>query len=379
MAFSSTNKLRKKQDDTIKKLKEFPNTIANVNEQIKTIFNSFDSIGKELVNLAMFDIDPSLLDILDNNFKEYKTKKAGLLKTFEDLTRISSSIKDSDDFITTQVTSGGINDTVIDDLQSVLGDINSTLGSDVEKQLEHIKNLQEGLNNINEPVERINDSISVFQKTVDTSFEIFTKSILESMKNSVEMNATLEILENNFNDFTSNIEAQVKSIESSTKSLLNESLANLEVKIAKTIEQQIKQVQLGISTDIEHMITNKVDEINKSFISRSPQTIDKAKEPDKSLSRDRQELNKFKGYMYTWPSSKDELIKKIEEFRDILLVQRANEAPYRVTAMNLFRESLGLLSREDPHLSQETVRKIITIFEKLENVIRSSETSDTIM
>jgi hypothetical protein len=375
MSFAKTNRLRSKQSDLANKIKEFPAMLSAIQEQIIQVFDSFDSIGQEIVSLAMFDVDPALLDTIDNNFKKYKSNKAGLLKSLEDLTRISNLLKENSSTIMNKDTkSNTISDSVIDDLQSILTHIDSTLGGDVEKQLNQLKELEKGLQTLNKPVEHINESLAIFQKTVNSSFEIFTKSILESMKNSVEMNAILETMEIQMNDWFKSIEAKVIEIESSTRGIINESMANIEHKINKSIEQHIKEFQISISSDIENIISEKVIGLEKKLLLFQNQLLDEKKTPTQPLSKDRQELNKFKEYLFSWPTDKDELTKKIEEFRDILLVHRGVEAPYRVTAMNLFRESLTLLTREDRIINQSIVRSIIDIIEKLEEIIKKSET-----
>ncbi len=94
---------------------------------------------------------------------------------------------------------------------------------------------------------------------------------------------------------------------------------------------------------------------------------------DKPLSRDMQEVNIFLKYLYTWPTNKDDIIKKIEDFRDMLLVKRTNDPPFRVTATNIFREAISDLSREDKHIGESKIREIVQLFENLKRTIESSE------
>lgn len=394
MSFSATNRIRSKKKDIQAGLNELPKNIITVQALLDDLFSTFDSIGKNLVNLASYDIDPDMLDKFDKDFKLYSSKKSEIASILSDVNRISSSLKETNNLFDNSGSSA-INESVITDLQGILTNINETIGSDISDKLEELKVLKNELESINaevkQPVEQINESLQLFKKTTDVSFEIFTKSVLESLKNSVEMRAMTENLESQFfelqtigenfpGEMKQLLEEQVnsvvndsqKSLKDEIRSVVNESIVNLDVKIERVLEEKIKDIKTTFSTEISSMIDTKFDKMMETLntMQTKPEVTVQQTEP---LSHDMQEVNIFIKYLYTWPSNKDEILKKIEDFRDNLLMKRTDDPPFRVTATNIFRESISEISREERHISQEKLREIIQLFENLKRTIDSFE------
>lgn len=369
MTLSNTNKMRLKRSEFEKMIKELPFILQDSQAQIKALFNSFDTIGKELVNLAMFDIDSSLLNSLDSNFKIYKAKKASLLKSLEDVSRISNFLAEHSK---EQTQSGlGIKDSLIDDLQSALLKIHDTLDGEGKKQLGHLKNLITEIQTINKPVAEISENIELVQKSVDTSFEISTKTSFESMKNSIEMKAVLEHIDsqlNNFQDITEKVSTISNKITDDKRLM-----STMEKNLMNSLKLEFTTLRNSLKTDMEDLINEKMLMLEGKIDKQTKET--QAEFNFGLMSKDRQELNKFLEYLFTWPTNKDQLVTKIEEFRDNLLVQREKEAPYHMTAMNLFREALSLLTRESHQIDQQIVRDITNLFRSLDEVIKKSEKS----
>ena len=379
MSFSQTNSIRLKKQAVKDNIASLPKTIASAQSLIEETFTLFDSIGKNLVNLAVFNIDPDLLDKFDQDFKQYSLKKSELNSLLSDITRISSSLSETDTLFNSE---GGsvINDSVINDFQSILDNINETIGSDINTKLEELKLLKTELETINtevkQPVEQINESLQLFKKTTDISFEIFTKSTLESLKNSVEMRTISENLEDRLFDLeesANRIPEQVQnSLKDEIRSVVNESMVNLDVKIQKILEEKLKDIKLTFSSEIANMIDQKFNTLLDTLTKVQPKT-EVPVQRDEPLSRDMQEINIFLKWLYTWPTEKDDILKKIEEFRDTLLVKRTNDPPFRVTATNIFRESISEISREERHINQNKLREIIQLYENLKRTIEGSE------
>ena len=378
MSFSQTNSIRSKKKAVKDNIASLPKTISTAKYLIEETFTLFDSIGKNLVNLAVFNIDPDLLDKFDQDFKQYSLKKSELNSILSDITRISSSLGETDSLFDSEGGSA-INDSVINDFQSILNNINETIGSDINSKLEELKILKTELETINtevkQPVEQINESLQLFKKTTDISFEIFTKSTLESLKNSVEMRSISENLEDRLFELEESarkIPDQVQnSLKDEIRSVVNESMVNLDVKFQKILEEKLKDIKLTFSSEIANLIDKKFDVLLDTLTKAQSKTEATIKR-DEPLSRDMQEINIFLKYLYTWPSEKDEILKKIEEFRDTLLVKRTNDPPFRVTATNIFRESISEISREERHISQNKLREIIQLFENLKRTIEGS-------
>ncbi len=380
MSFSATNRLRSKKKDIQEGLSELPKTIGTVQTLLDEIFNTFDSIGKNLINLAIYNVDPDLLDKFDKDFKFYSSKKSEISSILGDINRISSSLKETDSLFENSG-STAINESVISDLQTILTNINETIGSDIGTKLEELKVLKNELENINvevkQPVEQINESLQLFKKTTDVSFEIFTKSTLESLKNSVEMRSMTESLENQLfelEEITEQLPERVQdSLKDEVRAVVNESMVNLDTKIQKVLEEKLKDIKNAFTTELSSVIDAKFEKMIEE-LSKSQTTTDiPSTKSDEPQSRDIQEINIFLKYLYTWPNSKDELLKKIEDFRDTLLVKRTNDPPFRVTATNIFRESISEISREEKHISQDKLREIIQLFESLKRTIESFE------
>ena len=379
MSFSQTNSIRLKKQAVKDNIASLPKTIASAQSLIEETFTLFDSIGKNLINLAVFNIDPDLLDKFDQDFKQYSLKKSELNSLLSDITRISSSLSETDTLFNSE---GGsvINDSVINDFQSILDNINETIGSDINTKLEELKLLKTELETINtevkQPVEQINESLQLFKKTTDISFEIFTKSTLESLKNSVEMRTISENLEDRLFDLeesANRIPEQVQnSLKDEIRSVVNESMVNLDVKIQKILEEKLKDIKLTFSSEIANMIDQKFNTLLDTLTKVQPKT-EVPVQRDEPLSRDMQEINIFLKWLYTWPTEKDDILKKIEEFRDTLLVKRTNDPPFRVTATNIFRESISEISREERHINQNKLREIIQLYENLKRTIEGSE------
>ena len=263
MSFSSINRLRSKKKDLQDSMNEFPKTLSQTQEIAQEIFKIFDDIGKNLVNLAMFNIDPDILDKFDKQFKDYSIRKGELNRFFDEISRFSAMMKDSDLF--TSDTNSSLNESVIDDLQDVLTNINQSIGSDIINKLEELKSLKNNIENMNSdvklPVEQINESLQLFQKTTDVSFEIFTKSMLESLKNSVEMRANTENLEINIQDIDTEIgkipEKVQNALKEEIRAVVNEGIGNLDARIQKVLEEKIKDIKLSISTEIANVVDQK--------------------------------------------------------------------------------------------------------------------------
>lgn len=379
MSFSATNRIRSKKKDIQAGLQELPKNIVTVQALLDEIFSTFDSIRNNLVNNLINDIDPDTLDKFDKDFKLYASKKSEIASILSDVNRISSSLKETDDLFDNSGSSV-INESVITDLQGILQNINETIGSDISDKLEELKVLKNELENINsevkQPVEQINESLQLFKKTTDVSFEIFTKSVLESLKNSVEMRAMTEGLENQFFELEAmaeNLPVRIQeSLKDEVRSVVNESMVNLDAKIERVLDEKIKDIKTTFSTEISSMIDAKFDKMMETLntMQAKPEVIVKQTEP---LSHDMQEVNIFIKYLYTWPSNKDDILKKIEDFRDNLLMKRTDDPPFRVTATNIFRESISEISREEKHISQEKLREIIQLFENLKRTIDNFE------
>lgn len=378
MAFRQTNQLRTKKKDLQENISELPKSIATAQSLIDEIFSIFDSIGKNLVNLAMFNVDPDILDKFDRDFKSYGSKKAEISSILNDINRFSSSLKETD-FGSSD--GSAINETVIDDLQTILTNINETIGSDISTKLEELKVLKNELTSINtqvkQPVDQINESLQVFQKTTDVSFEIFTKSMLESLKNSVEMRSITENLESmlfDLEDLTKKVPASVQqSLKEEIRSVVNEGISNFDSRIQKALDEKLRDIKNTINADLSSMIDQKFEHLLDQLAQRQPEPARKEMKTDEPGSRDMREINMFLKYLYEWPTGKDDIIKKIEDFRDTLLVKRTDDPPFRVTATNIFREAISELSREDRHISQDKLREIVQLFENLKRTIESTE------
>ena len=378
MAFRQTNQLRTKKKDIQDNISELPKSIATAQSLIDEIFSIFDSIGKNLVNLAIFNVDPDILDKFDRDFKSYGSKKSEISSILGDISRLGSSLKEID-----FGSSNGsvINETVIDDLQTILSNINETIGSDISTKLEELKVLKNELASINtqvkQPVDQINESLQVFQKTTDVSFEIFTKSMLESLKNSVEMRSISENLESmlfDLEDLTQKIPASVQqSLKEEIRSVVSESIGNFDVRMQKVLDEKLKDIKNKLNADQSSMIDQKFDHIFEALARKQAEPAKKEFKADEPGSRDMREINIFLKYLYEWPTGKDDIIKKIEDFRDTLLVKRINDPPFRVTATNIFRESISELSREEKFINQDKLREIIQLFENLKRTIESTE------
>ena len=326
----------------------------------------------------MYNIDPEILDRFDKQFKEYNVRKGELNRFFDDISRISSMLKDEELFSSSD-SGSSITESVIDDLQNVLSNINESIGSDISSKLEGLKALKSELETINievkQPVEQINESMQLFQKTVDVSFEIFTKSILESLKNSVEMRAISEQVEDQIFDLEQKIPVKVQgSIKEEIRYVLNDGLANLESKFQKILDEKLKDIRLSLTTDLTNLLDQKFN-VFMETISAS-QTTNTKQVPavaDTLASRDMQEMNVFLKYLYSWPTNKDELLKRIEDFRDTLLVKRTDDPPFRVSATNIFREAISEISREERHISENKIRDVAQLFENLKRTIDNTE------
>ena len=351
MSFNSTNRLRSKKRDLQDSMNEFPKTLLKTQEIAQEIFKIFDEIGKNLVNLAMFNIDPDILDKFDRQFKDYSVRKGELNRFYDEISRFSSMMKDTDLF--SSDTNSSLNESVIDDLQDVLTNINQSIGSDIVDKLEELKSLKNNIENMNSdvklPVEQINESLQLFQKTTDVSFEIFTKSMLESLKNSVEMRANTENIELTIQDIDTEIgkipEKVQNALKEEIRAVVNEGIGNLDARIQKVLEEKIKDIKLSISTEIANVVDQKFNSLLEVIKANQQPAVQQTVSKDQPLSRDMQEMNIFLKYLYTWPTSKDDLLKKIEDFRDTLLVKRTNDPPFRVTATNSFREAISEISR----------------------------------
>ena len=370
MSFSQTNTIRMKKKQAKDSLVELPKTISLVKNLIDDTFNLFDQIGKNIVNLAMFDIDPSILDKFDQDFKRYSVKKSEISSILSDVERISSLLKDTEGLFSSEGGSSALNESVIGDLQTVLGNINETIGSDINTKLEELKVLKQELETINnevkQPVEQINESLQLFQKTSDVSFEIFTKSMLESLKNSVEMKSMTENLEDQLYDLPVNV---TNSVKDEIRSAVNEAMVNMDVKIQKVLEEKLKDIKLMITSELSNSMDAKFNQIMDKIQVLQTVPSTKTVQEDVPQNRDMREINMFLKYLYTMPTSKDEILKKIEDFRDTLLVKRSDDPPFRVTATNVFRESISEISREDRHISENKMREVIQLFENLKRVI----------
>ena len=81
------------------------------------------------------------MDKFDKDFKNYTAKKSEISSILNDIIRIGSSLKETDDLFGK---SGGsaINESVIDDLQAILTNINETISSDIATKLEELKLLK---------------------------------------------------------------------------------------------------------------------------------------------------------------------------------------------------------------------------------------------
>ena len=379
MSFNSTNRLRSKKRDLQDSMNEFPKTLLKTQEIAQEIFKIFDEIGKNLVNLAMFNIDPDILDKFDRQFKDYSVRKGELNRFFDEISRFSSMMKDPDLF--SSDTNSSLNESVIDDLQDVLTNINQSIGSDIVDKLEELKSLKNNIENMNSdvklPVEQINESLQLFQKTTDVSFEIFTKSMLESLKNSVEMRANTENIELTIQDIDTEIgkipEKVQNALKEEIRAVVNEGIGNLDARIQKVLEEKIKDIKLSISTEIANVVDQKFNSLLEVIKANQQPAVQQTVSKDQPLSRDMQEMNIFLKYLYTWPTSKDDLLKKIEDFRDTLLVKRTNDPPFRVTATNSFREAISEISREERHISENKVRDLVQLFENLKRTIENSE------
>lgn len=376
MSFSQTNSIRNKKNAVKENLNELPKTISLVQTQIEEIFSLFDSIGKNLVNLAVFNIDADILESFDNDFRKYNQKKGEVSSILSDFVRLSTSLQDTENLFGSN-SGSAINESVIGDLQNILGNINETIGSDINSKLEELQVLKQELETINnevkQPVEQINESLQLFQKTSDVSFEIFTKSMLESLKNSVEMKSITENLEEKIyelDELGRNIPAKVQdSLKDEIRSVVNESMVNLDTKIQKVLEEKLKDIKLTFTTELSNLMDSKFNEMMGKIQSAQVQPSNKTPEAETSQSRDMREVSMFLKYLYTMPTDKDDIIKKIEDFRDILLVRRSDDPPFRVTATNTFRESISEISREDRHIPENKIRDVIQLFENLKRVI----------
>ena len=369
MSFSQTNSVQMKKKALQDNLTSLPNNISLVQTQLDDIFSLFDSIGKNLVNLAVFNIDADILESFDRDFKKYSQKKGEIASILNDLSRLSASLKDSGSLFGS-VGGSAINESVIGDLQNILGNINETIGSDINTKLEELQVLKQELETINnevkQPVEQINESLKLFQKASDVSFVIFTKSMLESLKNSVEMRSITENLEDKMFELPVNVK---NSIKDEIRSVVNESMVNLDVKIQKVLEDKLKDIKLTFTSELNNLMDSKFSQIMEKIqvLQTAPSTT--IVEVDTSQNRDMREINMFLKYLYTMPTNKDEILKKIEDFRDTLLVKRSDDPPFRVTATSTFRESLSEISREDRHIPENKIRDIIQLFENLKRVI----------
>jgi hypothetical protein len=380
MSFSQTNRMRSKKKDAIDTLNSLPASLTNIQSLLEQIFSIFDGIGKNLIDLAMYNVDPDILDKFDVKFKEYNLKKNELGRSLEQILRISNILKESDALFGSE-SGSTMDNVVINDLQSALLTINETIGSDITKKLEELKILKDELHAINsevkQPVEQINESLKLFQKTTDVSFEIFTKSTLESLKNSVEMRAVAENLEERLYDIESKSEELPKKMKNNLKdeirSVVNEAMVNLDVKFQKVLEEKLKDIKVAFSTDLANLIDAKFNSILEALAVSQTKIMESKQQKEIPSSRDIEEMNVFLKYLYSWPSNKDEIMKKIEEFRDTLLVRRANDAPFRVSATNVFREALSLLTREERVVHENRIREIISSFENLKETIKQSE------
>ena len=378
MSFSQSNKLRARKKDVKNYISELPNQLQKQSQLITEVFTVIDDIGKNLAFLAD-QIDPDQLEIFDTNLKDYNLKKNEINKVLEDVSRISDTLKSSDNLFN-QESGSAINDTVIDDLQNVLVNINETIGTDINQKLEQLKSFRSDLQAINEevkqPVEHINETLDVFKKTVDVSFEIFTKTMLESMKNVIEMNAELNYFLDKIHSIEELIRNQTNNFETIIRSQISDVLSNMEHRLSKSFDEKIKDMALGLKVELAKEFEQIVDSRFKIILDNlatNKEFFESSAKADEPLSRDMQEMQIFLKYLYNWPQSKDEIIKRIEEFRDILLVQRGSDAPFRVTATNNFREAMSLLTREDRVITQDKLREVISVFENLKEIIKKSE------
>lgn len=376
MGFSSTNRMRMKKKEVQDFIIEFPKMLAKTQEIAQNLFLIIDAIGKNLVNLATYNIDPDILDKFDKQFKDYSVRKGELNRFFDDIARISSMLQDVD--ISGSDSGSSFNDSVIDDLQNVLTNINESIGSDISSKLEGLKTLKQDLETINievkQPVEQINESLQVFQKTVDVSFEIFTKSMLESLKNSVEMKSISEQVSEELYELEKQLPEKVKNtLTEEIRSVINDGMANQESKIHKILDEKLKDIQLTLNTDLSNLIDQKFNTLTEMMATTQVKASEHGSSPDTPLSRDMQEMNVFLKYLYSWPTNKDEILKRIEDFRDTLLVKRTNDPPFRVSATNVFRESISEISREERHISENKIRDIAQLFENLKRTIDNTE------
>lgn len=353
MSFAKLSRIRNEQQLLSKSITDLPKKLESFAQMFKDVFAHIDSLSNVLgIGDVLLDINPEYIDSIDNSLSGYKSIKREIERSFKDLEEMSDRIAKSK---LTSLMNKGIDEALLTDVQESIQGLDN-----------HTSNLHTQLSDsIASHFETIKAKSNADQDLIQSSFEIYTKITFQLLQHSTELVQDVQTLLS----LLSNQNEQITKIQQIFSEINQLKKDSTEIKAQITsLRTDIYPELLQLKESIKSLLTKFDEKIPKVY----PQSEQQGSFFNES--GDSREIRSFINFLYDWPSDKRLITRKLEEFRDILLTERDQEAPYRVTASSIFREAISIIQREENPVKKSTLRDIIRLFERLKtHVLESSK------
>ncbi|MHA2365969.1 MAG: hypothetical protein ACXAC7_18570 [Candidatus Hodarchaeales archaeon] len=356
MSFGRVDKLKEKQISLQKSITQLPKKIAVTSDMLAKTFRFIDELNNSLEKVLMFDVDPDLIEPLDNSLKGLKSVRMELTSSFSDIQSLGEHISNFE-----TVSKGKKGDQIE---EALIQDVTERLQDLDKRTLELMPQLGTLFNSHFEKIEKEVESTKI-ESTI--SSEIFAKIIFDILQNSIEMISEITMLPPVINDITLQLKKSIDDIQKNQNMMMDSFNKSLQ-----TIQSQQKEIFENTFQEVKNEIFAEIKSLDKKITESQQVILDKQEQDKQPVSRDEHEMDTFLRFLYQWPTDKNLITRKIEEFRDLLLIERDSEAPYRVTASSMFREAIGTIQRVERDVDKSTLREVISIMERLQLVIKEA-------
>jgi len=368
MSFTKLSRIRNEQELISKSISDLPKKIESIAQMFKNIFTHIDKLNNVMEDVIL-DINPEYIDSIDNSLSGYKSIKREIERSFKDLEEIGNRIAES------QSISGmnkGIDEALLTDVQDTIQGLDN-----------HNFNLHSQLSNsITSHFETVKAKSNADQDLIQSSFEIYTKITFQLLQHSTELVQDVQLFSSNLDMLMGQYETQGE-VQQTLLSNQNEQITQIqgifsEINQLKKDSTDIKAEITSLRTDIFPELLQLKELINSlltKFDEKIPKVYLQSEQQGSSFNKtgDSHEIRNFlNNFLYEWPSDKRLITRKLEEFRDVLLTERDQEAPYRVTASSIFREAISIIQREENPVKKSTIRDVIRLFERLKTHVLES-------